>query len=118
VDLLVVLDCADAEALAVFWTAALGVERGPYTAPYLRLTHPEGRWPDLLLQEVPEPKTGKNRMHFDLLVPEVEADVERLVALGATVLTPAHDDEGFRLAVLADPQGNEFCVVRPPTPLD
>ncbi len=112
--LVVVLDCVDADALADFWAAALGFRRGPFGAPYVRLTDPARRWPDLLLQQVPEPRPGKNRMHLDLQVLDVAAEVERLTALGATVLDPAHDDDGFLTVVLADPQGNEFCVLRPP----
>ncbi len=112
--LVVVLDCVDADALADFWAAALGFRRGPFGAPYVRLTDPARRWPDLLLQQVPEPRPGKNRMHLDLQVLDVAAEVERLTALGATVLHPAHDDDGFLTVVLADPQGNEFCVLRPP----
>jgi predicted enzyme related to lactoylglutathione lyase len=114
VRLVVVLDCVDADALADFWASALGFRRGPFGPPYVRLTDPGGRWPDLLLQQVPERKSGKNRMHLDLQVPDVAAEVGRLTALGASVVDPAHDDDGFLTAVLADPQGNEFCVIRPP----
>jgi predicted enzyme related to lactoylglutathione lyase len=53
-------------------------------------------------------------MHLDLQVRDAHGEVDRLTALGATVLQPAHDDEGFLTVVLADPEGNEFCVVRPP----
>ena len=112
--LVLVLDCADADALADFWSAALGFRREPYSAPYVRLTDPGRRWPDLLLQQVPEPKAGKNRMHLDIQVLDVNAEAERLTALGATVVQPEHDDDGFLTVVLADPQGNEFCVLRPP----
>jgi hypothetical protein len=112
--LVIVLDCVDADALAEFWASALGYRRGPFGSPYVRLDDPAGRWPDLLLQQVPERKAGKNRMHLDLQVLDVPAEVERLVAAGATVLDPAHDDDGFLTAILADPQGNEFCVIRPP----
>ena len=112
--LVMVLDCVDADALADFWTSALGYRRGPFGAPYVRLSDPGRRWPDLLLQQVPEPKSGKNRMHLDLQVMDVAAEVERLVAAGARVIDPAHDDDGFRTAILVDPQGNEFCVIRPP----
>jgi predicted enzyme related to lactoylglutathione lyase len=114
VRLFIVLDCADAEALADFWSAALGFAREPFEPPYLSLKDPQNRWPDLLLQQVPEPKTGKNRMHLDLQVPDVATEVDRLTALGATVIEPEHNDAGFRLAVLADPQGNEFCLVTAP----
>jgi hypothetical protein len=112
--LVIVLDCVDADALASFWGSALGFGRGPFGPPYVRLTDPTGRWPDLLLQQVPEPRTTKNRMHLDLQVLDVHAEVTRLAALGATVLEPAHDDDGFLTVVLADPEGNEFCVLRPP----
>ena len=65
----------------------------------------------ILFQAVPEPKTVKNRVHLDLLVgPEaVDAEVERLVALGATVVG-VHDGEGGRWTLLTDPEGNEFDV--------
>jgi predicted enzyme related to lactoylglutathione lyase len=112
--LVMVLDCVDADALADFWSTALGYRRGPFGAPYVRLSDPGTRWPDLLLQQVPERKSGKNRMHLDLQVMDVAAEVERLVAAGASVVDPAHDDDGFLTTVLADPQGNEFCVIRPP----
>jgi predicted enzyme related to lactoylglutathione lyase len=112
--LVMVLDCLDADALADFWASALGYRRGPYRSPYVRLTDPAKRWPDLLMQQVPEPRPGKNRMHLDMQVADVAPEVDRLTALGATVIDPAHDDDGFLTVVLADPQGNEFCVIRPP----
>src|SRR5690242_13022543 len=108
--LLYVLDCADPETLADFWAAALGFRRGRFHPPYLRLSDPTERWPNLLLQQVPEPKPGKNRMHLDIQIPEVGPEVARLCDLGARVLSPAHDDMGYVTAVLADPEGNEFCV--------
>lgn len=55
---------------------------------------------------VPEPKTAKNRLHFDLRAPgRIEDEVRRLIALGATVR-----NEGDNLVVMEDPDGNEFCV--------
>jgi predicted enzyme related to lactoylglutathione lyase len=112
--LLWVLDCADPDRLADFWAAALRFDRRPYHPPYVRVYDPDERWPDLLLQRVPEPKAGKNRMHLDLQVLDVAPEVDRLVRLGARVLSPAHDDQGYLTAVLADPEGNEFCVIAPP----
>jgi hypothetical protein len=112
--MVVVLDCLDADTLSDFWAAALGFRRGPFGAPYVRLRDPAGRWPDLLLQQVPEPRPGKNRMHLDMQVLDPDAEVNRLTALGATILVPAHDDEGFLTVVMADPEGNEFCMIRPP----
>jgi hypothetical protein len=112
--LLVVLDCVDADALAGFWSAALGFDRQPFHPPYVRLSDPSGRWPDLLLQQVPEPRTGKNRMHLDIQVRDVSAEVTRLLGLGATVVKAPRDDDGFLTAVMADPEGHVFCVIRPP----
>jgi predicted enzyme related to lactoylglutathione lyase len=112
--LLVVLDCIDADALADFWSSALGFRRGSFHPPYVRLVDPKERWPNLLLQQVPEPKMVKNRMHLDIQVADVHAEVERLTALGASVVDATHNDAGFLTAILMDPQGNEFCVIRPP----
>jgi len=112
--LVMVLDCADADTLADFWAAALRWERSPVQPPYVRLRDPEGKWPLLLLQQVPEPKQGKNRMHLDIQVSEVQPELDRLLGLGATVVVPTHDDSGFVTTVLADPQGNEFCLIVPP----
>ncbi|HEY8453470.1 MAG: VOC family protein [Micromonosporaceae bacterium] len=108
--LLYVLDCADPEALAGFWSAALGFQPGRYHPPYLRLSDPSGP----AVATVPEPKSGKNRMHPDIQVRQLEPDLTRLRDLGATVLVPPHDDAGYPTTVLADPEGNEFCLVVPP----
>jgi predicted enzyme related to lactoylglutathione lyase len=108
-----VLDTNDLHAAADFWCAALGFEREEGQHPvYLALKDPDGRWPDLVLQKVPEPRSGKNRMHPDLVVHDLDAEVERLRALGAEVLRPAYEEDGHLLVVLADPEGNEFCVVQ------
>jgi predicted enzyme related to lactoylglutathione lyase len=112
--LLMVLDCADADALADFWAAALGFSRGAFNPPYVRLVDRRGHWPDLLLQQVPEPKLGKNRMHLDIQVKNLQPELARLTDLGARVVVPTHDDAGFLTTVLADPEGNEFCVIVPP----
>ncbi|GCD48259.1 VOC family protein [Streptomyces paromomycinus] len=110
-ELVMVLDCADREALADFWSQALGYRVTRTTPPYTALTDPEGRGPELLLQQVPEPKRGKNRMHLDLRVPAMEPALSRVVALGARVLRGPFDDAGCPTTVLADPEGNEFCLI-------
>ena len=106
-----VLDCADAEALAPFWTAALGYRQAGAGGGYVVLLDADGRRPQLLLQTVAEPKAAKNRMHLDVHVPDVEAEVSRLEALGARRLEgePRHQF-GTTWIVMADPEGNEFCV--------
>ena len=106
-----VLDCADPVKLAEFWAPALGYvsvgEAGSYVALF-----PNGRaGPKLLLQRVAEPKVAKNRMHFDIEVPDIEAEAARLVALGATrVREDTLSEHGSTWILMADPEGNEFCV--------
>jgi predicted enzyme related to lactoylglutathione lyase len=109
-----VLDCADPDALAGFWAAALGFERHGSGGPYVSLRRPGTGQPELLLQQVPEAKRGKNRMHPDLRVADSEAEVARLRELGATVLRGPLDDDGHWTTVMADPEGNEFCVIVSP----
>ncbi len=105
------LDCSDLDRMVGFWTAAgdLVVE-GVIQGRYVTLT---GHGTTLTLQRVTEPKTVKNRMHLDLLVDDPEQTVRRLESLGATRLTAsARQEFGQRWYVLADPEGNEFCVAR------
>ncbi|XVQ09156.1 VOC family protein [Spirillospora sp. CA-255316] len=109
-----VLDCADPERLAGFWAAALGYRRHPFSPPYVALDDPRGEGPKWLLQRVPEPKTGKNRMHPDLRVTDMDGELARLTGLGATVVRGPFDDEGWLTTVLADPEGNEFCLIVEP----
>ena len=109
----VVAVAVDAGSIGRFWAAAL--ERpAPFT-----WDDPTGRTyvelagdPALLFQPVPEGKAGKNRLHLDLAPVGRTQDEEviRLVGLGATVLDEA---DGFPWVVLADPEGNEFCVLPP-----
>ena len=106
-----VLDCADAQRLAQFWTAALGYRRLGSAGSYVALVPLEGDPPKLILQQVAEPKTAKNRMHLDMLAPDIEAEAQRLVELGAERLrVEPVVEHGTRWIVMADPEGNEFCV--------
>jgi hypothetical protein len=106
-----VLDCNDPDTLAPSWSAALGYTTLGAAGTYVVLVDPAGQQPKLLLQRVTETKTVKNRMHLDIETPHVDEEVARLVALGARRLTDAAMEEhGTRWIVMADPQGNEFCV--------
>ncbi|GAA4361501.1 VOC family protein [Angustibacter luteus] len=103
----VTFDCADAMLMATFWAAALGSDVDEESTSERAFVEPAG-WggPSLWFAAVPEPKIAKNRMHFDLRAPgRVEDEVARLALLGAIVLRPGDD-----LVVMADPEGNEFCV--------
>ncbi|MUN38961.1 VOC family protein [Actinomadura litoris] len=113
-ELVLVLDCLHPEALAEFWAAALGYERGRYDPPYVRLTDRDGKRPTLLLQRVPEHKAAKNRMHPDLRITDMDAELARVTALGARVVRGPFDDEGWLTTVLTDPEDNEFCLIRAP----
>jgi predicted enzyme related to lactoylglutathione lyase len=105
-----VLDCRDPDALAEFWSEALGYTTLGGAGNYVLLVDGQGQGPKLLLQRVPEPKGGKNRMHLDVETPEVDAEVERLEKLGATKTADPRAEHGSRWVVMADPEGNEFCV--------
>jgi predicted enzyme related to lactoylglutathione lyase len=105
------LDCTDLERESEFWQAAAGFRvDGEIPGRYVAL---RGHGVVLTLQRVDEAKTVKNRMHLDLLVENVEDEVRRLERFGASRLTPtAHQEFGQTWFVLADPEGNEFCVAR------
>lgn len=111
-----VLDCVDLELISDFWTFALGYRRaGRIHEPYLSLLPESGHGPELLLLRVPEAKGGKNRLHLDLRTHDLDAEVQRLRTVGATLLTDMPCDEGgWTWHVLADPEGNEVCVLQPP----
>lgn len=103
------VDCRDPRALAEWWRRLIGgattvdddgdvqLAGGPFT---------------LLFLKVPEGKTVKNRLHFDLRVDDFDAAVATALALGATPADEVY--EGPRWRVLRDPEGNEFCIIRPP----
>lgn len=110
----VVIDCEDFDAGIDFWCRALGVPRENVEVGerYASLGQIGGAW-RVLIQKVPEPKTCKSRVHLDIESDDVEAEVRRLEALGARRVEEFQGAEGW---VLADPTGNEFCVLGPDTP--
>jgi catechol 2,3-dioxygenase-like lactoylglutathione lyase family enzyme len=117
--LAVVVDCADLDRAAAFWTAALGYVRAASTpcheGIYLPLEPAGGAGIELLLQRVPESKHGKARLHLDLRTRDLPGELDRLLGLGARVSTSGPVTEaGWCWHVLADPDGNEFCLLRPP----
>ena len=103
----VTFDCRDALLLAEFWASTLGsnVDEDS-TAEKAFVEAPGWGGPNMWFNVVPEPKTAKNRVHFDLRAPGAIGDeVRRLTDLGATVVSESED-----LVVMQDPEGNEFCV--------
>lgn len=108
---MVTIDCADPRTLAVFWQAALDMKvASDFDGAFLVLQG--GGRVALGLQRVPEPRSGKNRVHLDLASTDRAAEVARLVSLGATTVGE-HTLPGFAWTVLTDPDGNEFCVGQP-----
>jgi len=108
----ITLDCTDPERLAEFWKPALGYDEIARVDNFLVLGPAPGVF-KLALQGVPEAKPGKNRMHIDMWVPDIESEAARLEALGATRLQDKpFDEHGFLWYQLADPEGNEFCIGR------
>jgi hypothetical protein len=134
----VAIDCADPHGLADFWARATGMEMEDHHDMILEIVEagyasfdddtierngrrawataaacrdPQGTRPRLLFQQVPEPKTVKDRIHLDLHVGEErrETEVERILALGATKLWDGRQGPQTWVT-LADPEGNEFCV--------
>ena len=106
-----VLDCRAPKSLARFWAAALGYVVVGGAGSYVMLL-PGGRpGPKLLLQQVPEAKTIKNRMHLDIHTVDIEAEATRLEALGARRAQPDQlREHGTSWILMIDPEGNEFCV--------
>ena len=107
----VVIDCNDFEAMMTFWREALGyVPREAPEDDWVVLCDPDGRSVNVSLQQVPEKRLGKNRLHFDLYTDDQQREVERLLGMGATrhPRTPEPDED---FTVLEDPEGNLFCVV-------
>ena len=112
----VTLDCTDPPGLAAFWAAALGYEDGGRHGEFWPLFPPDESEPMIVLQEVNEAKAGKNRMHLDVHVEDLAAEVVRLEGLGARrVAREPIAGHGHTWFVLADPEGNEFCLVQRPS---
>ena len=114
-DITLNLDVGDLDRMEAFWCAALGYRRQGAVNQYRSYVPESGSGPKLILQQVPEPKTVKNRLHLD---PDheagfdVEAEVRLLEDLGAsrksTYISEMGNDSGW--VVMADPEGNEFCI--------
>lgn len=110
------VDTDDPARLAVFWQSALGWRRTFEQDDEVVLEPPEGSRedgivPDLLFRRVPEPKAVKNRLHLDLRPEDQAAEVARLEKLGARRADVGQGAEATWV-VMADPDGNEFCVLR------
>lgn len=106
----VVIDCIDCDRLAEFWSRVLGGTPVRESVEWVAIVMPDGST-SVSFQKVPESKHGKNRVHLDVLVNDLEEAARRCVELGAVRLTERRADPLADFIVLADPEGNEFCVV-------
>ena len=117
----VVIDCANVGRLTSFWSAVTGFQPAPGQPPWddpswkdaewVTIRDPDGRAPRIGFQRVPEGKVVKNRVHMDFVASDEEAEAAKIQQLGATFLWRSSDPED-PFVTLADPEGNEFCVVR------
>ena len=106
---MVTVDTHDAVELATWWAEQTGAEIAETNDGWYVMVK-GGSLPVVLsFQKVDDPTPGKNRQHLDLTAPDLEAEVDRLLAAGAT-LVARRGDESFRWVTLADPHGNQFCV--------
>ena len=109
-----VIDCKDPARLASFWCLALGFVVTETEDDDVFIGHPEREGWSILFQVVPEARSVKNRLHLDLRAPSsMESEVARLEEAGARSLHLV-DEGGSFWTVMADPEGNEFCVLRGP----
>lgn len=107
----IMIDCNDIEAMAGFWSAALGLAEQSRFPGYVWLSPVGENGPALAFQQVPEPRQEKNRIHLDVSTEDPEAFIARVEALGGSRVE-AHQIPGFHWDVLADPEGNVFCVAK------
>ncbi len=118
----VAFDCADALAVGRFWSAAVdrpldaGATSEFASIGFAGRRMREGWWaverkdePTWIFAKVPEPKAAKNRMHLDVVAPDLEAEIARLVQLGATRVAD-REEYGYTWTLMTDPEGNEFDI--------
>jgi predicted enzyme related to lactoylglutathione lyase len=111
----VTFDCHDARLVAEFWSAVTGYTLEEMDDPgnhYWVAGPPQGAWPRLVFVTVPERKLVKNRVHLDVMPTHggQDAELDRLLGLGATIVDDRRELRPGGWVVLADPEGNEFCL--------
>lgn len=106
----VTMDCHDVDRLLEFWSALLGIDNHGKHGQFGFLAPAPGRRIAIWLQEVPEEKAVKNRVHIDFAVPDLQAAEARIVDLGGS-LGATHEWQGYTWRTCMDPEGNEFDVM-------
>ncbi|GAA2794019.1 VOC family protein [Mycolicibacterium pallens] len=105
----VCVDARDIHALSSWWSTVLGWPAEATDDGDVALRAPDGAGPDWLFLAVPDDKVVKNRIHFDFTPDDQQAEVERVLALGARRVDIGQGEQTW--VVLADPEGNEFCIL-------
>ena len=105
-----VLDCQDPQILAALLGRSARLRVGRRSRAYVAPADPDGRRTEAAAPAVPETKTVKNRMHLDIDADDIEAEATRLEALGARRSPRPVHEHGTNWILMADPEGNEFCV--------
>lgn len=115
----VTIDSVDTRRLAAFWSALLQtpvIEPGPDRLGWFRLQPRGPGGPFINFQPVSEPTPGKVRLHLDVLVSDLDGGVARVADLGGADTGRRETLPRGRIAVMRDPEGNEFCLLAPPLP--
>lgn len=115
----ITIDCRDTRRVAEFWSAVLNcsvIQPGPDRPGWLRLEPRGSEGPFITFQPVPELKDGKVRIHVDVLVADMAGAVDHVISLGGTDTGAREQLPRGRIAVMCDPEGNEFCLLAPPSP--
>ncbi|MFC7625406.1 VOC family protein [Microlunatus sp. GCM10028923] len=108
----IVIDSAEPTTLAGFYADLVGRPVADGGNAFMAQIHGDGGFPSLMFLAVPEPRTGKNRLHLDLIADDFQAEVERAVGLGAAKVGE-FEEYGTAWVTLTDPEGNVFDIGRP-----
>ncbi len=107
------IDANDVESLAGFWCTATDYEIAESLFPFVAvLASDDPSYPRIIVLQVPESKTAKNRLHMEFKSTDLKSDADRIVTLGGTLVAERQFGE-TRWIVMQDPEGNEFCLVKP-----
>ncbi len=107
----VVINTTDEEKLAAFWAKLLGVEIGHRADGFIWLRRQRQGGYSIAFQRVADPTPGRRRLHLDTSVKDIDAAAAKILELGGSQVED-HEVGGFQWRVMADPDGNEFCIAR------
>lgn len=108
----ITVDCRDVRRVAAFWSALLDREPGPTEPGWIYLGNRDDVLPRLVFQPVTETKIGKNRLHLDVVVDDIDAGIAQVLALGGSATGERHDYAEGVVVIMRDVEDNEFCLVQ------